>query len=335
LIYAFRILWPLGYSARYWVDRHSSFSAPEPLAGAGLLLLLAAGLCLALRGGRRRTVLLLAGWPLACMLPVLNLVPIPIVVAERYLYLALAGPCLAAAYWWTNACRSARYPWARQLLWTAGGAAVVALGFLSYGRCGVFRDTETLWRSSLEAQPENPVVRLFLARELLSRDGTDQLAECLELLDVSSRATGQLTGENQNYRVARAQVLGRLGRQEAADEELRRASDLARRQGWRRSTAVARARRLAARQRFGDAHAALEAWQPRARSEERQLEAAHAEICLTAGDDRGYLHWNGRLLARDPFNVILWHNREQAARRLGMESEAARAARRCEELLGN
>ena len=70
--------------------------APVLLALAGRARLTWASSCSPLRRGER-VVALGLGWFLLTLLPVSNLLPIPIPAAERFLYLPLCGIALAAA----------------------------------------------------------------------------------------------------------------------------------------------------------------------------------------------------------------------------------------------
>jgi tetratricopeptide (TPR) repeat protein len=305
--------------AGFLLLRHAGTTGhpPAPAGGASV-------------GRAMRPVALLAvAWPAACMLPVLNLVPIPIVVADRYLYLALLGPFLALASWWVAGARIG--PWSPSIAARAVPAAAVllAFAFLSHRQSLAYKDTEALWRQSLASQEANPVVRLYLASEILAKRPTAESAEeALALLHPAIEGAG----ESQGLHVARSQALDLLGRKEEAEAELERAMELGRKKQLRWETATHAARRLAEDGKYDEAHGALRLCRPRWSLEEERLAEAHAEVCLEAEDFAGYLLWNAKLLRWQPFSIILWNNREAVARRLGLAEEAGRAGRRFEEL---
>ena len=196
--YLERILWPLDYSARWWIAREGGALSALSLAGLCCLLGGVLLLIIMLRSPHRRSAILWLWWPAACILPVSNLLPIPIEVADRYLYLALLGPFLAAASW----CGGSGTASAARPLGCLAAAFLFAL--LSWRHAGAFRDAETVWRVSLEAQPDNPVARLHLANELLS---SDRPSEALSLLGALHRDVL----DRQECMVARAEALELLG----------------------------------------------------------------------------------------------------------------------------
>ncbi len=328
--YLGRILWPFSYSPRWWVAREETLLAPGPLAG--LAVLLAAGWVLVrgCSGSSRRAVFLAVAWPLACLLPVLNIVPIPIEVADRYLYLALLGPLLAGALAWQESEAFARLPASRPIRAAFAAASVATLSVFSAGHASAFRDQETFWRRCLDAQPWNPAARMYLAEHLVARGaGPAGIAEALEL--VKGEPFGR-RGPGQQWLVARARVLEAAGRSDGARRDLERALELGRRTRLRVETAMAWAELLSSEGRFEEAHAILRECRPRYADEEEKLAAAHAQVALRAEDYAGYLRWNAVLIRRSPFDPLLWHNRQMASLRIGDEAEAARCAARFDRL---
>lgn len=329
LFYARRLLWPWDFSGRWWIPRPASVFEPAPLAGllaigaaAGIL---AAGL---LRRDPRPAVCAIA-WPAIALLPVSNIVPIPVVVADRYLYLAILGPVLAAAVLWRRLSASVARRSMRNAVFAAGMGLIAIFAFFSSAHCRAYRDAETLWRESLATQPENPIARIHLAKAILSSPSASARAE--EVLALMTAPPDWATGRQQYY-IARAAALSALGREEEAERELDRALELARKSSLRLETATAHASRLAARGKYAEAHAALDALRPRDRGEEEVILRGHLEICMAAEDDAGFLAFSERLLARDPFDLELWYGRSVAASRLGDRTEAARCERRLDAL---
>lgn len=329
LFYLRRVFWPWDFSARWWVPRLPSVFALAPLAGLAAIGAAVALVALGLRARDRRPALLGVAWPAVSLLPVANLFPIPIVVADRYLYLALLGPILAAAALW-GALRARIGGRAATAGRWAVAALALAFAFFARAHCGAFRDTETLWRESLATQPENPVVRLYLASAILKSPSAPARAH--EALDLLSAPEDWARGREQ-YFVARAAAYATLGRGEDARREVERAVEIGRAAGMRFETAVAWARELVRDGKHAEAHAALDAARVRDRGEEEIILRGHLEIAAEAKDDAGFLLWSGRLLSEDPFDLGLLYGRSVAASRLGDAAEAARSEARLDALL--
>jgi protein O-mannosyl-transferase len=320
--YIRHVLWPVDFSGRWWVERPPSIASPAPVLAALLALGFVAGCAVLLRGRRPRIAILAPAWPIACLLPVSNLIPIPIVVADRYLYLALLGPCLAVGFGLKERMERAG-PTARAVFGSAISLAIIAFVLLSNRSVRAFGDDETLWRTSLRAQPENPAVRILLAGEILARrpdaDGGREALEVLGGVPDGHRAS-------QKYFV----ILSRAFRAAGRDEEAESVLDIAVIEGLTTRltcpVAIEKARRLEQQGLFREARRILDACPPRFPEEEVILMQAQAQVCLNAVDYRGYMAWSDRLLARQPFSPLLWHNRQMVARQLGLAEEVERCA---------
>jgi hypothetical protein len=118
-----------------------------------------------------RPVLFGGSWFVFSLLPVLNIVPALVLVAERNLYTPVAGVVFVVASW---AC--AKRPWgsARRVVVVAVlVTCVVAGNAVVLG----WRDAETVWRSAIRAHPDSPMSHLFLADELVRVPGRQAEAE--------------------------------------------------------------------------------------------------------------------------------------------------------------
>jgi hypothetical protein len=329
LFYVRRLLWPWDFSARWWVSRPADLLAPGPLLGVAVVLVAAVLLFRGFRSRDRRLAILAIAWPAVCLLPVLNIVPIPIVVADRYLYLALLGPLLAAAVLWQLLERHHALT-ARAAAGWSMAALVILFAVFAFAHCRAFRDSDTFWRTSLAVQPQNPIVRLQLAATILHQDPSRDRAR--EVLDLMS-SPADWASERQQYLVTRARALEVLGLTEDSRREIERALALAGRGALRFETAVAMAKWLVRDGKHAEAHAALDAFVPRYDEEEDIILNAHLEVSMAAEDDAGYLRWSARLLSRSPFDLQLWHGRYIAASRLGDAAEAERSEARLTALL--
>jgi tetratricopeptide (TPR) repeat protein len=125
--------------------------------GAGALLL-ALGWW-AVRVARSPSLRLGLAWWIVAMLPVLNVLPAPYLEADRYQYMALAGPALWAGYGLERLARRAPAA-ARAVL----GVAVLALGVQSWICHGDWASTEVFLARQLHRNPAWWPGRLALAR---------------------------------------------------------------------------------------------------------------------------------------------------------------------------
>lgn len=161
-------LFPTGQTLHYGHLRFAIFGHPWTqmawIAVAGLLMVAAA------RDIGWRKVLFGAGWFVAGLFPVLNILPALVLVAERNLYTPLAGVVFVAAAW---AC--GKRPWhSVQRL-----AIVVVLATCAAAGNAVvlqWRDEETVWRSAVRAHPDSPMAHLFLADQLVLVPGREEEA---------------------------------------------------------------------------------------------------------------------------------------------------------------
>ena len=142
-------VWPTGQTVYYGHLRDSLMDFPSSelgwLAGG---VLVAIGLWMTLP---RREWLTAFGWLAICLLPIANLVPIGVLVAERALYLAVAGVVILAA----------RLP-------VAGVAAlaVVSLG-ASWQVTNRWQSERSLWESTVADHPSSPKAQALLGWALL------------------------------------------------------------------------------------------------------------------------------------------------------------------------
>jgi protein O-mannosyl-transferase len=123
----------------------------------------------ALRRGARVAALGL-GWFLLTLLPVSNLLPIPIPAAERFLYMPLCGIALAAAAAygaWMD--RLATRPTARLGALSVAACGLAALAVVLNLRHRDWRDDRTLWLATVAVNPRSCGAQSAVGGELLSR----------------------------------------------------------------------------------------------------------------------------------------------------------------------
>jgi LPXTG-motif cell wall-anchored protein len=162
--YVGMVLWPAGLSPIYTPAVRESPDATFWAALGGVALLAAAG-ALLLR--RRRDAFTWYAAFFVALLPVMQLVPLPTLMNDRYLYFpmlgaaALAGLALDAAL--------ARGGPLRAAALAAGAAAVVALAAAASARTEAWRDDLSLWRDATEKAPESALAWMGLGTSLADR----------------------------------------------------------------------------------------------------------------------------------------------------------------------
>lgn len=153
--------------------------------------------------------LVCAGWFVAVLAPVLGLLPFYYqhysTVADRYAYLALFAPALAAAWWFSRD--------ASQLRVMLSAAVLLALGCLSFVQAGHWLDSQTLFSRTLAVNPRSDAAHANLGAELLRRG---QYEEALVHIDEARR----LNPDNDTEKVSlnRGLTLLNLGRVDEAIE---------------------------------------------------------------------------------------------------------------------
>jgi protein O-mannosyl-transferase len=167
------LVWPWPLCADY--TGYFRFGAQPwgPVVGSALVVAgYVVGVGIAWRAGERLIAFGL-GWFLFVLLPVSNLLPIPIPAAERFLYLPLVGIGLAAAALYARIAE--RRPGARAALAAGGILALGALVVVANLRHGQWRDDESLWSATVAVNPrscgaESAVGGGLLSRGMASRD---------------------------------------------------------------------------------------------------------------------------------------------------------------------
>jgi tetratricopeptide (TPR) repeat protein len=177
--YLQQMLVPIGLSPEY-VDRGGSFSEPRTLAASALLLSLA----IAASWGRKRWPLasfVVLGWMLAC-LPTSNLIGMPNMRADRFMYLPSMFTCVGlAAGLLVLGRRLARrrdhaqpdepHAWpTRPELFTALPLAVFVLVQGSFGaaQARVYVSNTTLWHEAARRAPDSARAQALLGLEQIA-----------------------------------------------------------------------------------------------------------------------------------------------------------------------
>ncbi len=108
------------------------------------------------------------GWFLLALLPVSNLLPMPIPAAERFLYLPLSGIAIAAAVGFARFTESHPGPARRRGTLLAVGSLGVFAVLLNL-RHSDWRDDQTLWQATVAVNPRSCGAQSAVGGSLLSR----------------------------------------------------------------------------------------------------------------------------------------------------------------------
>ena len=292
---------------------HSIFEPTVLLAALGL-----AAAAIAIWSLRRRAprVTFFAAWYAIGLLPVSNLVPIPHLMADRFLYLSSIGlmGLLALAL----DAGTARSPARHARLPVTGIAAIgvviafaLALAVATRTLLPVWHDSERLWRFTLSRTPDAEVAHANLGEALAAR------GEDAEALAHYQRALA-IRPDYPAARLNLANALTRLGR--TAEAESVYAQAVAGSPG----DADALYNQGAARAKAGDRAGAESAYEAALRIDPKHAPALNslAVLKMQAGDGPGALALLDRAVAANPTFAEAHSNRGLALGRLGRQAEA-------------
>ncbi|HQI81296.1 MAG TPA: tetratricopeptide repeat protein [Deltaproteobacteria bacterium] len=163
VLYLAKILWPSGLTFYY---PYPEAVPVWQVAGAGLLIIMASGLALALA---RRAPYLVVGWLwfLGTLVPVSGIMQGGLwpAIAERWAYVPAVGLFIAGV-WGVHALSEGR-GWDRRIPAAAGMAVLVVLALITYRQVGYWQDNVTLYTHALRVNNENFVAHANLGNVYL------------------------------------------------------------------------------------------------------------------------------------------------------------------------
>ncbi len=143
--YLSKIFVPIGLAPEYAVRLSKDLIQPSALPGMALLLGLVA---VAIAFARKEPLLSFGlGWFLLLYLPVSDLVPAGYLIADRYMYMPLAGVAIAVA-WGMQRVRL-------RAVYAAVGALLILFAGLTMVQNTYWYDEHTLWRHAAEVNPDS------------------------------------------------------------------------------------------------------------------------------------------------------------------------------------
>jgi Flp pilus assembly protein TadD len=166
--YADMTVFPYAVSAWEMFPIQSSFNALIALGWAGL----AAVVFLLSRASR--SIQFWALWFFVFLLPVLQIIPFPIWVADRYLYIPLVGGLVLVSRFCLAALQRMASPWPRWAMQGAMLGAVLLLAWKTHAQLPVWRDDLSLWSATTPTCDTSSYCHLNLALALL-RNGQREL----------------------------------------------------------------------------------------------------------------------------------------------------------------
>lgn len=168
LEYVSLLLRPVRLTVSHMQYVDNPWEHPAPWLGALLLLLWVGAVPVLWRRGFRLAALAMAWIPATLSLH-LGFLPLDTFVAERFLYLPVAGLAVLLALAWDASSRRG----IRALLATL----VLFLAVAAFRRNGDWRDDLALWRAAVRTEPHNPFARLSLAEAYFARERFPEAAQ--------------------------------------------------------------------------------------------------------------------------------------------------------------
>lgn len=207
--YILKTIFPWNLSAYYAYPRFFSLFLPEfflPLLALVSLLLL-----LISRVGRSPDLIWGVGFYTLTVLPALQVVPIGnVIFADRFSYLPSVGLSFLLALFLLRIAGPGRR---RVVGIVLTGLSILSWGILTFLRCGVWRDSVTLWTDVLEKSPEIATAHLNLG-EVYLKEG--RLNEAV----VAFRRARELDPESANIYTNLGDTYQKLDRFDEAEVEL-------------------------------------------------------------------------------------------------------------------
>lgn len=148
------IFWPSGLSGFYDATLRSSFFEPVVLLALMGWLAVFAGVLW--KGGRQGRFWFLWFW--AWLLPVSNVIPLPVYYADRYMYMPAIGFFVLFGLLLSAASRAV----GTKAAWAVAAAVITAFGAASFVRMDVWKDEVAFWEDTVKKSPGQDKAHLNL-----------------------------------------------------------------------------------------------------------------------------------------------------------------------------
>lgn len=213
--YLSKILFPVNLNIWYPSQIFKTpFAFPVLISGAILALFLYA---MKASYHRDRTLFFGLAWFVIALLPVSHIIPFPQMMADRFLYIPSIGIFIAGAAVFRDSMRCANFR-TRTTLALAVVFILSSFFVLSITRIPVYKDNLSLWRDSIQRDPDNSIAMMYLGVSYSIEGDAEQA------LDKLDRAR-KLDPKNIRAAMYMGQILevqGRLTEAEAIYQEIMR-----------------------------------------------------------------------------------------------------------------
>jgi len=154
------VLWPMDLSAYYDAAVYHSFFTPVVFLSLAALIL--AAVAVFSKGGAQVRFWFIWFW--ACLLPVSNIIPIPVYFADRYMYMPAVAFFVLVASVLTKAAAASGSGMAikKAGYYVVVSALVFSYAVLTYNRIDVWKDDLALWSDTVRKSPRQYRVHMNL-----------------------------------------------------------------------------------------------------------------------------------------------------------------------------
>jgi len=185
------LLWPFQQCADYIFNENPSWLDTETLA-AIFIILGAIAFCMLLLT-RRRGAMFGVLWFVAFILPVSNIIPIGVVMAERYLYIPSAGFFIAFSFVLYHFFIAEDRPTqglTAPMMGVLLAVMIAVSGYLTYQRNNVWETPVAFWEDTCDCAPYSARAAINLGLAYLDQDRLDESGKTLiRAVRIASRGT--------------------------------------------------------------------------------------------------------------------------------------------------
>jgi len=181
--YLFLLIRPFDLNCDYtnFFSIEHSLLSPRVI-GPGLFVILFLGLILVLFL-KKKSAFLGLFWFLAFLFPVMNIFPLGLWMAERFLYIPILGFSLYLAFHYQSTFSQKREEKNLILEYSVRILAIIFFGSFAFYHSFIWQDAEHLWGDAVEKNPNNPQARIIYAQILSSRGKNPEALKHLAALD--------------------------------------------------------------------------------------------------------------------------------------------------------
>ena len=169
--YIINIIYPVGLSPRYEI--HNDF----PLFFIAAFVFAIVYFCI-----KNRLILWAVLWQLCALLPVLNIIPNQIIMADRYLYLT-AIPMYTLFAFWLDSLLTGRSNFYKKIGLAMFLSIASLLIFLTINQTLAWNSTASMWKRVMQVQPDDYIPVIELGQEVYDR--TYDINEAMKYLNMA------------------------------------------------------------------------------------------------------------------------------------------------------